>query len=111
MAQRRDERLGAVGRLLPCRLQDDVQGVEQEMRVDLAAQLLQTAPLHPVLQFQRLCLLLVQRLFHLVFLPQGVHLLGHRVLHPVERVDQPAHLVLPGHRDVRRVQLAPDDGL
>ena len=110
VAQGRDQRLGAVGLFLPCRLQYDVQGVEQEMWVDLTAQLLHPAALHAVLQLQSLGLLLVQSLFHLVFLPQGVHLLGHGVLHVVEGVRQLAHLVLPRHRDVRGLQLPPDDG-
>ena len=40
MGQCRDEGLGAVGLFCACRLQNDVEGVEKEMRVDLAAQLL-----------------------------------------------------------------------
>jgi len=40
MGKRHDERLRAVGGLCARHLLDDVQGVEQKMRVDLAAQLL-----------------------------------------------------------------------
>ena len=60
MRQRRDQRLGAVRFSVPAVCQDDVQCIEQKVRVDLAAQLLQTAALHPVLQLQRLGLLAVQ---------------------------------------------------
>ena len=68
MGKRHDERLRAVGRLCARHLLDDVQGVEQKMRVDLAAQLLQPAALHAVLQFQCLGLLAVQFPLDLVFL-------------------------------------------
>ncbi len=109
MGKRHDERLRAVGRFCARRLLDDVQGVEQKMRVDLAAQLLQAAALHAVLQLQRFGLLAVQLPLDLVFLLQGIHLLGHGVLHPVEGLGQLAHLRLPGHRHIRRVELPSAD--
>ena len=84
MGQCRDEGLGAVGLFYACRLQNDVEGVEKEMRVDLAAQLLQAAPLHPVLHLECFGLLAVELPLDLIFLPQGIHLLGHGVFHPVE---------------------------
>ena len=106
-----DECLRPVGFLLPGRLQNDVQGIEEEMRVDLAAELLQPAPLHPVLQLQCLRFLSVQLPLDLVFLPQGVHLFGHRVLHVVERLGQLPHLILMGHRNVRGIKRPPCNGL
>ena len=110
VAQRCDQRLGAVGFLLPCCLQYDVQGVEQEMRVDLTAQLLHPAALHPVLQLQRGGLLLVELPLHLILLPQGVHLLGHGMLHPVEGIGQLADLIVfPGHRHIGGVVPARND--
>ena len=68
MRKRHDERLGTVGRLGAGSLLDHVQGVEQKVRVDLAAQLLQPAALHAVLQFQCFGLLAVQLPLDLVFL-------------------------------------------
>nr|VDS02410.1 hypothetical protein [uncultured organism] len=110
VAQRCDQRLGAVGFLLPCRLQYDIQGVEQEMRIDLTAQLLHPAALHPVLQLQCGGLLLVELPLHLILFPQGVHLLGHRMFHPVEGIGQLADLiVLLGHRHIGGIVPARND--
>ena len=109
VGQRCDEGLRAVGFFLSGGLQDHVQGVEEEVGVDLAAQLLQAAALHPVLQLQRLRLLAVKLPLHLVLLPQGSHLLGHRVLHVIERFGELGHLGLMGHRQVGRVEHAPGD--
>ena len=100
-----DERLRTVGRLGTGGLLDHIQGVEQKVRVDLAAQLLQPAALHAVLQLQCFGLLAVQLPLDLVFLLQGGHLLGHGVLHDVEGLGQLSDLRLLGQRDVRGVEL------
>ena len=80
------------------------------MRVDLAAQLLQPAALHAVLQLQCLGLLAVQLPLDLIFLLQGVHLLRHGVFHAVEGLGQLADLRLLGQWDVRGIELAAADG-
>ena len=80
------------------------------MRVDLAAQLLQPAALHAVLQFQCFGLLAVQLPLDLVFLLQGRHLLGHGMLHDVEGLRQLGDLRLLGQRDIRDIEFAPANG-
>ena len=77
LGQGRDERLCARRLLLIRHAQNDAQCVEEEMRVNLAAQQLQTCAFHRVLQFQSLGLTAVQLAFNLVFLLQRRKLLCH----------------------------------
>ena len=79
------------------------------MRVDLAAQLLQAAAFHAVLQFQRLRFFPVQLPLDLIFLLQCRHLLCHGMLHDIEGFRQLGDLRLFWHGDIRCVKLAAAD--
>ena len=104
-AQGQDHFVRIGGILQPGHAGDQVQGVEQEMGVDLALEHFEPGVIQILLQLQALELLAVEVGLNAVFLLQGGDVIPGGVLHAVEGADELTHLVVAGNGEIRQVEI------